>query len=138
MFQGIKDSTANLNFVLMCKKAKRCFAGLCIKQTFSSADSFSCLAFCWIGAKIQITSKYLYGEVIPWNGTSENLSSRWALEISGKLKSAEKIKYSKYGFLFSWKKWCPTHRKGQSSNDFTFEKYCPKYLCFHESIKNQV
>ena len=138
MVQGINFTVQQIWILAWCVKRQN-IAGLC-QQTFCSADSFSwsCFASCWIGAKIQITSKYLYGEVIPWNGTSENLSSRWALEISGKLKSAEKIKYSKYGFLFSWKKWCPTHRKGQSSNDFTFEKYCPKYLCFHESIKNQV
>ena len=48
-------------------------AGL-FQQTFyfCSADSFSwwCFASCWIIAKIWITSKYLYGKVILWNGTS--------------------------------------------------------------------
>ena len=45
--------TANLNFGLMCKKAKRCWA-LSTNFSFLFSWSWSCFASCWIGAKIQI------------------------------------------------------------------------------------
>ena len=55
-------SAANLNFGSICKKAKHCWA-LSSVQLLVFLDH----ARSWIGAKIQISSKLLYGKVIPWN-----------------------------------------------------------------------
>ena len=75
MFQEINFTVQKIWILSWCIKRQN-IAGLC-QQTFylCSADSFSwsCFASCWIGAKIIITSKLLYGEVIPWNGTSGDL-----------------------------------------------------------------
>ena len=74
-FQEINFIVQQIWILTWCVKRQN-IAGLCQQNFyFCSADSFSwsCFAFCWIGAKIQIFSKYLYGKVIPWNGTSGDL-----------------------------------------------------------------
>ena len=66
------------------------------------ADSFywSCYASCWVGAKFQITSKWLYGKVIPWNETSGDLTLARKLKvwINSKKNYFEEISFGRYSF----------------------------------------